>query len=233
MNSSVRVLITGGTKGIGRATAERFAKDGWSVAVIARSKADLAAMQAHWEVSYSTPLVELPFDLQSAKQTETAIAQVREQWGEIEVLINNVGRFMPARLLGESDLLADFFRVNVFAAYQLCRAFVPAMLEAGRGRVIHLGSVATIDHPPHMGVYTASKYALWGLHRALQQELIDTAVISKMVIPGATYTDSWKGVEVDPATLLTPTEIAEAVYQQATAAEADTPDEWVIRPNQQ
>ncbi len=224
------VLITGGTKGIGRATARRFAEAGWSVAVVARTGPDLEEMEQHWKSAYHTPLLPIEADLQRREEAAQAIATVQQHWKGVDVLINNVGRFVPARLADGPEVLPEFLDLNVLAAYYLCRGVVPNMQQRGAGRILTVGSVATLDHPAHMGAYTVSKYALLGLHRALRAELAESPIVCKMVVPGATYTDSWKGVDIDPRQILAADTIADALFRQATEPPDATADEWVIRP---
>lgn len=197
------VLITGASRGIGRACAECFAADAHRVTAIARSADQLAVLaKAHPTV---TPLV-------------ADLTQPLHLDGTYDVVILNAGYYAPGGLLdGERDVYADSWALNVLANHRLARQLLPAMIERGSGHLIVIGSTATDNTSPHMTAYAATKKALRGLFEGWQQELAGTGVRATLIAPGATLTSSWDG-ETPPPHILQTGEVAGLVYRTVREA---------------
>jgi NAD(P)-dependent dehydrogenase (short-subunit alcohol dehydrogenase family) len=208
------IAITGGARGIGLAIAKTFAARGFSVAAAARSAADLDAMQQHWRSHFpGQALYTLPTDLAEAEGV-AQFARLLQQPPCIPlVLAHNVGAFAPGGLEAPPDQLERFLAINLLAADRLTRHILPLMQAAGQGHIITIGSVAVYDFPPGVDNYSISKYALAGWHRGLEQQLAHSPLHATIIHPGATYTRSWEGSGVDPATLLPAEAVAEAAWQ--------------------
>jgi len=179
-----RVLVTGGTKGMGRAIAERFAAGGARVMITARS----------------TPAETLPFatlvaaDLSTAEGTNRVIAEVQAQFGGVDILINNVGgSSSPA---GGFQALADEhwdteLNTNLMAAVRLDRALAPGMIGRKSGIVIHISSIQRLSPlPESTTAYAAAKAALTTYSKALSKELGPTGVRVNTVSPGFIQTEA-------------------------------------------
>lgn len=201
------ILITGATKGIGRACAEHFAAAGWSVTAIARSTADLEAMQQAWEESYAPARLEvIAADL--ATQEGVALVPVRDY----DVVLLNAAGFSPGRLLGEEDTFARLLDLNVLGNHRLARRLMPALVSRGVGHLVVIGSTGTDNWKGHMTAYVATKYALRGLFLGWQQDLQDSGVLATLVAPGATLTASWDN-EAPPPDILAPEQVAAVVLE--------------------
>lgn len=198
MPERLQVLVTGASRGIGRACSVRFAAAGHEVTALARTEAQLKELQK------STPgilplIADLtaPFDLAST----------------YDVVVLNAGYYAPGGLLDpDRDIFADSWPLNVMANHRLARLLVPRMLERGGGHLIAIGSTSTDDTSPQMTAYAATKKALRALYEGWQQELVETQVRTTLIAPGATLTSSWDG-EVPPAVILQPEEVADLVYR--------------------
>ncbi|WP_157976228.1 SDR family NAD(P)-dependent oxidoreductase [Lewinella sp. IMCC34191] len=191
------VLITGASRGIGRACAARFAQEGHRVVGVARSEAQLQALAA-----------ECP-------TVEPLVADLRHETvsGTYDVVVLNAGLFAPGRLLdADTDVFADTWQLNVLANHRLARALVPPMLARNSGHLVVIGSVATDYTLPHMTAYTASKKALRGLWEGWATDLEGTGVLTTLVAPGATLTSSWEN-EDPPPHILPAGEVAELVFR--------------------
>lgn len=172
-------LVTGGGRGIGRAVAERLAREGARVAVVGRTDAEIE------EVARAVGGVAIRADLADRASLAAALDAVRERVGTIDVLVNNAGVAESAPLERTTDALWDLaMEVNVRAAFALCRALVPSMLAAGFGRIVNVASNAGLTGYAYTTAYCASKHALVGLTRALALELARAPVTVNAVCPG-------------------------------------------------
>ena len=192
------VLITGASRGIGRACAECFAANHYRVTAIARSTDQLA------ELAHAHPTVTpLTADLTQPLHPD----------GDYDVIVLNAGYYAPGGLLDtDRDVFADAWGLNVLANHRLARRLLPAMIARGNGHLIVIGSTATDDTSPRMTAYAATKKALRGLFEGWQQELARTGVRATLIAPGATLTSSWDG-EAPPTHILRAGEVADLVYR--------------------
>ncbi len=197
------ILITGATKGIGRACAELFAAKGWEITAVARTAQDLKAMTILAGFERINPVVA---DL----GTTEGLNAVPDS--DYDVVLLNAAAFAPGPLLGEEDIYGRLWDVNVGANYNLTRRLLPQMVARGEGHLVVIGSRGTDFQPAHLTAYVATKYALRGLFYGWEKELESTNVKATLVAPGATLTASWAGEE-PPADILAPQTVAETVWE--------------------
>ncbi|MGB3799496.1 MAG: SDR family oxidoreductase [Lewinella sp.] len=193
----MKVLITGASRGIGRACAEHFAREGHHVVAVARTEDQLLTLAAEY------PAVEpLVADLRHATVS-----------GEYDVVVLNAGVFSPGTLLDrDTDVFTDSWELNVMANHRLARALVPPMIARKSGHLVVIGSLATDHTIPHMTAYAASKKALRGLWEGWASDLEGTGVWTTLVAPGATLTSSWEN-ENPPPHILPAGKVAELVFR--------------------
>ncbi len=231
--SSVPVIaISGASAGIGLAIAEDFAALSWNVSISARTQDDLLNLEKRWATDYpESQLHTIALDLAQPTAAEMWAEAIQKRFGRLDVLVHNLGQFQPGTLLGgEVEQLTNLMNTNVLSAHYLTRALLPFLETAENAHLITIGSVATTDWPAPLAAYSISKYALEGWHRAMQKELSPYRVQTTLIRPGATYTRSWEGVEVDPKTLLQPAQIARLVTQTVLGSTGAHLDEITIRP---
>ncbi|SER17357.1 SDR family NAD(P)-dependent oxidoreductase [Neolewinella agarilytica] len=204
------VLITGATKGIGRACAMRFAQAGWSVTAVARTTEDLQQMQRVWAKNYPNSVLHThAADLSDAK----GVSSVPQ--GDYDVLLLNAAAFAPGQLLDEADLYTAMHQLNVLANHRLARRLLPGFVARQRGHLVVIGSTGTDHWKKYMTAYVATKYALRGLYLGWEAELAGSGVLTTLVAPGATLTASWEN-ETPPPDILQPEEVAEVVFSAVT-----------------
>ena len=217
------LFVTGAGKGIGRAIAERFFAAGWEVAGLTRSAADVEALGAlgrdarFWQADAADP---------------EAVGRVAAEYGEraIDLLVNNAGGFAYGGFREtEPEALEAMWRANVVSAFTVTRALLPRIVEA-RGRIANIVSVAALKPLPGKAAYCASKAAEAALFRCLREEIAGEGVAVTNVYPGLTYTHSFAGEEVDPATMLSPADVAEAVFANCAGHGNLSVEELVVQP---
>jgi NAD(P)-dependent dehydrogenase (short-subunit alcohol dehydrogenase family) len=172
-------LVTGGGRGIGRAIAERLAREGAKVAVTGRTSAEID------EVARVTGGVARAMDMADRASVRSGLAAVLEQVGNIDVLVNNAGIAESTPYHKTPDELWDrSFEVNVTSAFFLCRALIPPMIVNGFGRVVNVASNAGLTGYAYACAYSASKHAMIGMTRTIALEIALSPVTINAVCPG-------------------------------------------------
>ncbi|MFM9951508.1 MAG: SDR family oxidoreductase [Saprospiraceae bacterium] len=228
----MNAVITGATKGIGFAIAEIFAANGFELVVAARTQSDLDALEQDFAKRFpDSKLLAFCADL-SQKAGVLAFANaVAKRWPSVDVLVNNAGLFQPGNLLGDPDgFLENMLNVNFWGAYHLTRALAPAMVDAGKGHVFNICSVASQAAYPDSGAYAITKFALLGFSKSLRFELRESGVKVTAVLPGATWTSSWEGTPLDPKRFVAASDVAKAVYHAWDTSPATVVEEIILRP---
>jgi NAD(P)-dependent dehydrogenase (short-subunit alcohol dehydrogenase family) len=186
-------LITGGGRGIGRAIALAFAREGARVAVVARTPADVEAVAAEAR-SLGRKAVALACDVSDRGQVDAAVRAAGETLGPVGILVNNAGIAVSAKVTDTDDGLWErHLRVNLTGAFYMSRAVLPAMLSARWGRIVNIASTAARQGFPYVAAYVASKHGLLGLTRALAMEVVTAGVTVNAICPGYVATDlTWE-----------------------------------------
>jgi NAD(P)-dependent dehydrogenase (short-subunit alcohol dehydrogenase family) len=225
------VLVTGASQGIGAATALAFAeRPGARLALVARSADKLAEVAGRCR-QRGAEADAFPCDVTDDAAVETMAEAVAERVGTPDVLVNNAGAFEPGGFLETTPAqLRRQLEVNAVSAFLVTRAFLPAMLARGSGRVLMMGSVASVRGYPGGAAYGAAKHALLGLARALREETKGAGVGVTTLLPGATLTPSWDGVDLPPDRLMPPEDVARVAVEVATLSARSVVEEVLIRP---
>ena len=210
-------VVTGAGQGLGRDVALRFAAEGATVALAARSEAKLAAVADEVAAAGGRALV-VPTDVARDADVEALRKRVVAEVGPVDVLVNNSGVAGPTAPLWEQSRAAwdETFAINVTGVFLMCRAFLPAMLERGAGSVIVVGSMTGKRALHGRTPYAASKTALVGLVRTLAWETGGSGVRVNLVSPGPIAGARLDGVVAARAASLGRTE--EEVRAELTSA---------------
>ncbi|MEI7979396.1 MAG: SDR family oxidoreductase [Bacteroidota bacterium] len=226
------VLITGITKGIGRALAELFAEEGFNVAGCARNEKEINTFKAElWNKYENQRFLLASVDVSDKIAVQAFASDVLSEFETIDVLINNAGVFIPGNILGEDDgIFEKQINTNLASAYHLTREIVPGMKLKKSGYVFNICSTASIKAYPNGGSYCISKFALLGMTKVLREELKEHNVKVTAILPGATLTDSWKGTDVPENRFIKPTDIAETIWNAYLLSKNTVIEEILIRP---
>lgn len=209
-------LITGASSGIGAVYADRLARRGFDLILVARNRERLAALAAKLSDETGRKVEVLPADLSDRKDIASVEAVLRTR-GDITLLVNNAGFGAAAPLLGSDiDKMADMIELNVSALTRLTYAAVPGFVERGAGTLVNIASIVAISPETLNGVYGGTKAFVLALSQSLQHELKDKGVRVQAVLPGATATEFWGVAGVPMAHL--PKEIVMTAEDMVDAA---------------
>jgi short-subunit dehydrogenase len=226
------IVISGGTKGIGKAIALHFAKEGFNIAVCARSTEDLDEFKK--EIKTEFPAIEVftqKADLKNILDVKTFAESVLQNFNSVDVLINNAGTYVGGNIHDEADgVLEHLIETNLYSAYHLTRAFLPSILENQDGHIFNMCSVASLIAYPNGGSYSISKFALLGFSKCLREELKDKGVKVTSIMPGATWSDSWAGVDLPKERIMPASDIARMIWGAYDLSKVGVVEDLVIRP---
>lgn len=225
------VLITGASQGIGAAIARTFAKAGIGpLVLVARNASNLKHVSAACR-RHGVKVEPFLCDVSAAGQVAAMAAAVLKKFKRVDVLINNAGQYVGGPFLDYT--LADFdsqMAANLRSVFLVSKAFVPGMVERGRGDVFNMGSVASIEGLAGGTGYCASKFGVLGLSRVMREELKDKGVRVTCVMPGATWSPSWSASEEPESRFMPDTDVARAFLEIYRMSRRTVVEEIVLRP---
>ncbi|PQJ35616.1 oxidoreductase [Salinibacter sp. 10B] len=227
------VVVTGASQGIGQAIAEAFAKrDEAKVALVARTKSKLEAVATNCRAHGGDAMV-LPTDVTDEDAVAEMADMVQAEWGTPNVLMNNAGLFTYAPL---DELTLDGFReqldVNLTGTFAVTEAFLPDMRSRGEGHLFYMGSVASVQAYPGNAGYCAAKHGVRGLARVVREETKDEGLRVTTVLPGATYTPTWDGVDLPKERFMPPEDVAQSVVDAYHLSDRTVLEELILRPQE-
>jgi len=225
------VVITGATKGIGRAVAERFASAKFDVAACARNQQNLQLFKDEVERKYGVNVYVKSTDTSDKLQVGEFVKSILSLNHPIDVLVNNAGHFTPGATMEEPDgALESMIEGNVYSAYYTTRGLIASMRKNKRGHIFNMCSIASIKAYPNGGSYAISKFALLGFSKVLREELKEFNIRVTAVMPGATKTQSWEGVDLPDERFIKPEDVAEVIFNAYAISGRSVVEEVIIRP---
>ena len=226
------IVVTGGTKGIGRAIIEKFLQHGFDIVTCSRNQQDLEALKTEIQkASRGAQVFVHQADLSDKNQTKAFCEFVTKLHRPVDVLVNNAGYFIPGEIVKEpEDTLEKMINANVFSAYHTTRGLASEMIKKKSGHVFNMCSIASIKAYPNGGSYAISKFALLGFSKCLREELKEFGIRVTAVIAGATKTASWEGVNLPDERFMKAEDVADAIFSAYSISSHSVVEELVIRP---
>lgn len=225
-------VVTGGSQGIGKAIVERLLKEGFRVAICARSADKQQQAADTWNQSHSAPVVLWhAADLATAEGAASFATFVGNNFPHVDLLVNNTGTYQPGTLAEEADgVLENMISVNLYSAYRLTRHLLPGMKHRGTGHIVNMCSVASLRAYPNGGAYSISKYALLGFSDNLREELREHGIRVTSLCPGATWSPSWEGSGIAQERIMEANDVATMVWAAYSLSSGAMAETIVMRP---
>lgn len=228
---SKSILVTGGTKGIGRAIIEKFASENFDIFTCSRNEKDLSDLEKDFSVKFPNQQITVRKVDMSIKEEVMAFADEVKKNAIPDVLINNAGVFLPGSINSEPEGNFELMmQTNLYSAYYLTRSFTAEMIKRNSGYIFSIGSIAGLTAYANGGSYAISKWAMLGFTKCLRQELKDFNIKVTSVLPGATFTSSWEGVDIPRERFMKVEDVAESVWGAYNLSPYSVVEEIVIRP---
>lgn len=226
-------VVTGGTKGIGKAIIESFAVEGYSIATCSRTESDLQVLQDQILSLY--PDIDFLYqraDLSQKEQVKSFAEMINNSGIPVEVLVNNSGLFIPGQIHEEEEgTLEKMIDTNLYSAYHLSRALLKPMMERKKGHLFNMCSTASIVPYTNGGSYCIAKFAMLGMSKVLREEMKPYNIKVTSVLPGATYTASWAGTDLPEERFMKAEDVADTVMAAFKLSDRAVLEEVLIRPH--
>lgn len=226
------IVVTGGTKGIGKAIIERFALAGFDIVTCARNEKDLNKLKAELQQKFNgINVFTFKADMSKKSEIHDFSVFIKQLNHDVEVLVNNAGFFIPGEVHCEPDgQLEKMIEANLYSAYYMTRGLIEGMKERKQGHIFNICSVASIKAYTDGGSYGIAKHALLGFSKNLREEMKTHGVRVTSVMPGATYTDSWAASGLPEERFMKVEDIAEMIFVAHTISKHSVVEELLIRP---
>lgn len=228
----MNAIITGGTKGIGKAIAVKLAESGYNIAVCSRNEQELKAFALAMEYT-GVAVFTYQADCSVREEVYAFCEAVAQQMPVVDVLVNNVGTYLPGAVLDEpDDQLERQLNLNLKATYYLSKFFGKMMRVQQSGNIFNICSVASKEIVPEAGSYSVTKAALLSLNNVFRGELSKYNVKVTAILPGSTLTSSWEGTDIPAERFVQSEDIANTIYTILNLSDGVNVDEVVIKPIQ-
>jgi short-subunit dehydrogenase len=227
----MNIIITGASRGLGKAIAEIFAANNYNLFLSSVSETKL--YKAVEDLMNKFPNVTIkakPYDL-SKKEQVKEFGQWCLKNGKPDILVNNAGSFAGANVHDEEEgALEEMIETNLYSAYHLTRVIVPGMIKQKSGHIFNMSSVAGLKAYPGGGSYSISKFALRGFSVNLREELKQHNIKVTTVFPGATYTDSWASSGIRKDRFMEAGDIAKMIFAASELSPQACVEDIILRP---
>jgi len=226
-------VVTGASRGIGAAIAQRLASMGAHTVLCGRSRKDLDAMAS--QISKTGGSAEVgEVDVTDLKSVEQLAGRIDNGHKRLDILVNNagVGAFSAPLHQMTPDAWENVINTNLRGVYYCIRAFAPHMIRARSGHIVNISSLAGKNALPNGAAYAASKWGLNGLTYSVAEELRGYGIRVAVVCPGSVNTELSPHAGKDPAKMLQPDDVAHAVAMLVTQAPQSFASEILLRPTQ-
>lgn len=226
------IVVTGGTRGIGRSVIEKFISNDFDIVTCSRRSNELDDLSRDLHDRFpNAETYTYTADLSKADQVKKFCSYIDSLKRPVDVLVNNAGYFIPGRIIEEADdTLSKMIDANLYSAYHTTRGLVHLMMNGTSRHIFNMCSIASFMAYPNGGSYAISKFALLGFSKCLREELKHTGIRVTAVMPGATRTESWNGTQLPDERFSKPEDVAETIYAAYSLSERSVIEEIIIRP---
>lgn len=227
-----KVLITGGTRGIGRNLVEIFASNGFDVATCSRNEKELSLLVKNITEKFKNiEFMASQCDVSQKNEIINFGMQVLKNFGTPDILINNAGIFIPGSISLETDnVFESQINTNLASAYHLTRVLLPEMKQKNEGFIFNMCSTASITAYTGSASYCISKFAMLGFSKLLREELKPFNIKVCSVMPGATLTSSWDGTSLPADRFINSDELANLMFAVYKNSKSMDVEELIVRP---
>jgi len=233
----MNVIITGASKGIGKAIASVFAAEGATLFLCARNEVTLYNTVAELQTRYPDSNIKAKgFDLSVKDEAKAfgawVLAGIKEtSTGRVDILVNNAGTFTPGSTYNEAEgQLEKMMATNLYSAYHLTRTLVPSMITVKQGLIVNICSIASLHAYANGGSYSITKFALMGFGKNLREELKPHHIKVINVYPGAVMTDSWGDFDNSTQRIMEAGDIAHMILAACKLSPQAVVEDIIIRP---
>lgn len=224
-------IVTGGTKGIGKAIIEKFSSEGFDIATCSRNEKDLIHLKTSIEKQYKNKVYVQKVDVSDKNVLQQFATNVLKWNSDIHILVNNAGVFIPGKITEEEDgSLEKMMSINTYSAYYLSRYIIDSMKNKKGAYIFNICSTASIMPYINGGSYCISKHAMLGFSKVLREELKEIGIRVSAVLPGATYTSSWEEADLPESRFIKSSDIAETIWSAFSLSENTVIEELIVRP---
>ena len=226
----MNIVITGASKGIGKAIATVFAANGHNLFLCSRNEVALYKTMEELQTQFGAIEIKATaFDL--SKQAAAFGKWVNDLGINVDVLVNNAGMFEPGSVHNEAEgLLENQIETNLYSAYHLTRTLLPGMMQLKRGHIFNICSIASLQAYKNGGAYSISKFAMDGFSKNLRDELKAYGIKVTAIYPGAVLTDAWGNFDNSDNRIMEAADIAKMLYSCTQLSAGACVEEIVMRP---
>lgn len=225
------VVVTGASRGIGFSVAQKFAKEGNHLFLVARNLDDLNLAKEQLLNEGAASVACVSADLAIKNDIENAIAKIKTHFSAVHVLVNNAGLFLPGTMMEEpTGQFENLISTNLTSAYHTTRGLWSMMKQVPRAHVFNMCSIASVTAYAAGGSYSVVKFGLLGFTKSLRLEGMPVGIRVTAVMPGATLTDSWAGADIPSTRFMRPEDVADSIYAAFEINERTVVEEMLLRP---
>lgn len=228
----MNVVITGASKGIGKAVAEEFCAAGANLFLCSRNITGLEDWKNDLQKKHNIEIYLQNTNLSVETEVKSLGHVIADRFSAgVDVLVNNAGVFLPGGIYNEPEgSLEKTLKINLFSAYHLTRQILPGMIRKKSGHIFNICSTASLKAYPNGGAYSISKWALLGFSRNLREEMKAFGIKVTAVIPGPTYTDSWKESGLPEDRFMESRDIAKMIITSSQLSTQACVEDILMRP---
>ena len=204
-------IITGSTKGMGRSIVEKLSNEGYRVWMTSRSLKDLESAKTEIESDSKNEVMIHAVDFSDKKSVDEYAQVILSQCKTVDVLVNNVGIYIPDNIMDDAQKLDAQMAVNFYASYYLTQRLLKKFEAQKAGNIFNICSVVNRKPRVDGASYTISKFAFWGYHKLLHQTLLPLGIKVTGFFPSSINTSSWDGMEAPKDEFVQPEDVAELI----------------------